>query len=361
MPQAASGETPEICVLKGTQMSVLVIGVDVSQETLDMAVAAPGKAPRFIDTYSNDAAGFAQLAAAARQESERCHASEVHLVMEPTGGYEQPMARYALEQGWRVSLPNPRQVRDWAKGDGRRAKTDRQDALLLAAYGVAKNPPQWLPLPEAAGELEALLERRDDLNKMLQQELNRQHALQARGIKKGAVTDSVERSIARLQESLAEIEAAIDEHIDQNPDLKQQAKRLRTVPGIGAKNVLPILVLMQRWDTLTGGKGESKGLVAYVGLDPVPYSSGRTVRKRSLISRAGDPNMRRRLFMGAFGGIRGQNPLRAFYQGMVARGKAKRLALVAAARKILTWAWAVFRSATNFDQERAKAKSPAPA
>ncbi len=340
-------------------MSVLTVGVDVSQETLDVAVAMPDQAPRFAGTYANDTAGFAQLAAAIRQESEQGRAPEVHLVMEPTGGYEQPLAHYALEQGWRVSLPNPRKVRDWAKSEGRRAKTDRQDALLLAAYGVAKNPPKWLPLPEAAAELEALLERQDDLNKMLQQELNRQHALQARAIKQGPVTRNVERSIARLHESLAEIEAAIDEHMDQHPDLKQQAKRLRTVPGIGAKNVLPILVLMHRWGTLTDYEGDNKGLVAYVGLDPVPFSSGRTVCRRSLISRQGDPSMRRRLFMGAFGGVRGRNALRAFYQGMVARGKAKRLALVAAARKILTWAWAVFRSATDFDPKLAQSKKTA--
>ncbi len=337
-------------------MSVLTVGVDVSQDTLDVAVAVPGEASRFVGTYSNASTGLAQLATAIRQEGERRHTSEIHLVAEPTGGYEQPLARYALAQGWQVSLPNPRKIRDWAKSEGRRAKTDRQDALLLADYGVHKNPPRWLPLPENADELAALLERRDDLNKMLQQELNRQHALKARGIKEGAVTRNVERSIARLQESLVEIEAAIDEHLDNHPDLKQQAKRLRTVPGIGAKNVLPILVLMHRWGALTEHEGDSKGLVAYVGLDPVPFSSGRTVRKRSLISRQGDPNMRRQLFMGAFGGVRGQNALRAFYQGMVARGKAKRLALVAAARKLLTWAWAVFRNATDFAPELARAK-----
>ncbi len=340
-------------------MSVLTVGVDVSQDTLDAAIAMPGEGPCFAGSHANNAAGLVELAAVVGKEAEQRHTAQIHLVMEPTGGYEQPLAHYALEQGWLVSLPNPRKVRDWAKSEGRRAKTDRQDALLLAAYGVAKNPPKWLPLPEAAAELEALVERQDDLNKMLQQERNRQHALQARGVKQGPVTRNVERSIARLQESLAEIEAAIDEHMDQHPDLKQQAKRLRTVPGIGAKNVLPILVLMHRWGTLTDYEGDSKGLVAYVGLDPVPFSSGRTVYRRSLISRQGDPSMRRRLFMGAFGGVRGQNALRAFYQGLVARGKAKRLALVAAARKILTWAWAVFRKATDFEPELARTKKTA--
>jgi transposase len=63
----------------------------------------------------------------------------------------------------------------------------------------------------------------------------------------------------------------------------------------------------------------------------------------------GDKVVRRKLFMGALGGVRGQNPLRAFYQRLVGRGKKKKLALVAAARKLLIWAWKVFQTQTDFD------------
>ena len=100
---------------------------------------------------------------------------------------------------------------------------------------------------------------------------------------------------------------------------------------------------------LTNGQGSAKGLTAYVGLDPQPYESGTSVRKPATISRMGDTTLRRKLYMGALGGIRGQNPLRAFYQRLVGRGKKKRLALVAAARKLLVWAWKVFQTETDFD------------
>jgi transposase len=59
--------------------------------------------------------------------------------------------------------------------------------------------------------------------------------------------------------------------------------------------------------------------------------------------------VRRLLYMGALGASRGNIPLRSFYQRLIGRGKAKKLALVAAARKLLTWAWAVFHSGTPFD------------
>ena len=115
------------------------------------------------------------------------------------------------------------------------------------------------------------------------------------------------------------------------------------MPGLGAKTGLHLVVLLHRWHTLTAGQGRDKGLVAYVGLDPQPHESGTSVHGRAAISRQGERGLRRRLFMAALGGTRHDNALRRFYRRLVERGKAKKLALVAAARKLLTWAWAVFR------------------
>ena len=93
-------------------------------------------------------------------------------------------------------------------------------------------------------------------------------------------------------------------------------------------------------------------MVAFVGLDPQPYESGRSVHKRATISKMGDRSVRHYMYMGALGGVRGKNALRSFYHRLVSRGKAKRLALVAAAHKILIWAWAVFSQDVDFDPSR---------
>ncbi len=337
-------------------MAPLAIGIDVSQHTLDVAVCLPQEPTVVLGTFPNDPSGFEKLNKVLLKTA-RCHrATDIHLVMEPTGGYEQPLALFAYRQGWVISLPNPRQVRDWARGSGIRAKTDRVDACILAQYAAAQKPPPWKPLPEEVAQLEALLERREDLTAMLRQERNRRHALQARDTYRGVVAQSLEDSITRLEQEVAAIDRAIQEHLAAHPHLKECAKRLQTVPGIGKRNVLFIMVLLYRWSTLTDNQGSSKGLTAYVGLDPLPYESGRSVRKRRCISRQGNSRVRHKLFMGALGGVRGHNPLQVFYRRLVGRGKAKKLALVAAARKILVWAWAVFRDNTTFDPQRATAR-----
>ncbi len=337
-------------------MTLLAVGVDVSQHTLDVALCSSEGQVTALGSFTNDPAGFEELEAALTKAKRRHQAEGIHLVMEPTGGYEQPLAFFAFRRGWVVSLPNPRQVRYWARGVGIRAKTDRVDAEMLARYAVAQTPPAWKPLPDEVAQLEALLSRQEDLRAMLRQERNRRHALKARGVYQEAVAQSIEGSIARLEQDVSQIERAIRRHLDDHPHLKRRVKQLLTVPGVGRQTVLFLLVLLYRWGTLTQNQGSNKGLTAYVGLDPLPYESGRSVRKRRSISRQGNRLIRRKLFMAAFGGVRGDSPLRAFYERLVGRGKSKKLVLVAAARKILMWAWAVFRDNTVFDPQRAVAR-----
>jgi transposase len=323
------------------------VGIDIAKRTFAAALWRGGRG-QGLGGFANTPEGFAALRARLAALLPAEELAGVALVLEPTGGYELALAYWAHAQGWRVSLPNPRQVRDWANGLGRRAKTDAQDAPTLARYGAERLPHAWQPLPAEVAELESLLRRKEDLEGMLQQERNRQGALAGRPGVAGAVPGSVDRVIRALEEELRALDEAIKAHQRQHASICAAAERLRSVPGIGAKTVLHPVVLLHRWQALTGGQGRDKGLVAYVGLDPRPRESGTSVRGRAAISRLGERGLRRRLFMAALGGTRHDNPLRRFYRRLVGRGKAKKLALVAAARKLLTWAWAVFRRQQPF-------------
>lgn len=325
------------------------LGVDVGKSTL-VAARWQDRAGTVLGSFPNALEGFTALAAALPP------GQPVQLIIEPTGGYELALAAWAAEQGWRVCRPNPRQVRDWAKGRGRRAKTDRQDALLLAQYGADCQPPAWTALPSEVSELESLLRRRDDLEGLLRQERNRLQQLSGRPGVAQAVPPSLKKVIEALEEALAEVEAAIAAHQRQHPSLATAVQRVQSVPGVGKRNSLWLVVVLYRWSTLTDGKGDAKGLTAFLGLDPTPHESGTSVRGPTPISRMGMASVRRLLFLGALGGVRGKNPLREFYQRLVGRGKPKVVALVAAARKILCWAWAVFQHKTTFDPAKATPK-----
>lgn len=337
-------------------MTTVAVGIDIAKATFVAARAGP-EGLAVWGEFANNPSGFDQLQARVRAElTDR--PAEVLVVLEPTGGYELALAGFATEQGWQVSRPNAKRVQDWAKSQGRRAKTDALDAGTLARYGVAQPRARWQPLPRAYAELESLLRRQDDLEKMLREERNRQAAWALKPDQAPAVAASLAAVLTALEQAQLEIQQALKAHLKAQPALQAKARRLQTVPGIGAKTVLPMLVLLARWETLTDGQGQAKGLVAYTGLDPQTHTSGTSVYKPATISRMGNRQMRRRLYMAAFGGVRGRSPLHDFYERLVGRGKAKKLAVTAAARKILVWAWAVYRTDTDFERERHAKPAP---
>jgi transposase len=338
-------------------MKRLYVGGDVAKATIEAAVWGSGdRSGKVVGQLANDLTGYQWLAVAVEGLRQSNGAEGVQLVVEPTGGYELGLVAFAQEQGWLVSLPNPKVVRDYGKSIGQRAKTDRQDALLLARYGAERQPGVQSTLSAAAEELERLLQRQQELEKLLRAERNRLSNLKQRPRPIPAVIDSLQRVIDKLEEELTAMEQAIQQLLNQQSQLKEQAQRLLTVPGVGRKTVLPLLVFLHRWDCRTNGQGTSKGLTAYAGLDARPFQSGSSVWQRPTISKMGDGAIRAALYMAALGGVRGHNVLRPFYQALVGRGKAKPLAPVAASRKILTWSWAVFKQEVIFDPARASAQ-----
>lgn len=330
-------------------MNTLYVGVDISKNYLDVALCLE-QAPFSLGKYANAKTGLAQLTEDVAKANQKHKCDLIHLVVEPTGGYQLPLVASAFEQGWQVSLPNPKQVRDWAKGQGVRAKNDALDSRVLAEFGAKQKPKPENQLPEAVAALDSLLRRQEDLQKMLRDERNRLHALDYKARASAAARESVKRLIEMLEKELAEVEAAIQDLLDQHPDLQEEVRLLQTVSGVGRKTVLPLLVFLHRWQARTAGQGTAKGIVAFAGLDPQENGSGDSVWHPPTISKMGCKYTRHKLYMAAKGGVRAQSgPLRQFYDRLRGRNKPYRLTLVAAARKILVWAFAIFTRRVPFD------------
>ena len=314
---------------------VIYVGIDMSKDRFDAACCLERKATQ-LGRYDNVAQGFQKLAHAVPLKPAMAETPSIHLIVEPTGGYEQQLVAFAFEQGWRISLPNPKQVRDWARGMGVRAKNDPLDSRTLAEFGAMSNPMPENCLAAGVGELDTLLRRREDLEQMLQNERNRRHALDYKPHASPAAKESLDRMIEMLKKELEQVEEAIQRLLDQHTELQSDTRLLLTVCGIGPKTVLPILVFLYRWQARTAGRGSAKGLVAFAGLDPQEHRSGDSVFKRPTISKMGCGFTRRRLYLAAKGGVRARSgPLRHFYDRLRGRGKAYTLALIASARKIL--------------------------
>jgi len=330
----------------------LMVGVDMAKAEFAAGCVWHGQYT-YHGKHKNQAQACTAFLAAMEKLQQETGAEAIHLIIEPTGGYEAELVSQAYQRQWRVTLVNPLTVRHWQQGRGKRGKADRLDTQMLTLFGADQNPPAQRPTDEAAAQLDSLLRRKDDLQKLLQSENNRLEQATRQPKTPTAVRESIQRTIEALDQALTAIEAAIRQLFVDHASLARQLKQLLSVPAIGQKSAPYLLALFHRFAAKTNDTGTAKQLVAFVGLDPQPYESGSSLHHRPTISKQGDAPMRSRLFLCALGGVRGNNRLKEIYTSLVARGKAKKLALVACARKALVWAWAVFTQDTTFDSSLA--------
>ncbi|QTD45608.1 IS110 family transposase [Ottowia testudinis] len=309
------------------------IGIDVAKAKLDVCVLFEQRSRTKV--VPNSPAGFAQLLAWLQQHWPTQPLSGFHAILEGTGAYHEAAACALFDAGIRVSIVNPAQVRDFARGLGIRTKTDGVDSAVLARYGLLVQPAAWTPPP--ARVLQALLSRREAIAQDLRRERNRLEKQQA-GQPVALVQSSLEDSIAFLQQQLKDIERQIDRHIDSHPDLKGDEQLLQSIPAVGEKVSTQMLSLLRSrsFDT-------AEQLAAYLGLVPVERQSGSSLLGRARLSKAGPAKLRATLYMAAVVGTRYNPHVKALYERLLANGKPKMAALGAAMRKLVHLCFGVWK------------------
>lgn len=288
------------------------VGIDVSKAQLDVAVRPEG---RF--SVVHDEHGVAELLT-------QFHALRPTLiVLEATGGMELPLTSALALAGLPVVVINPRQVRDFAKATGQLAKTDAIDAQVLAHFAEVIRP-EPRPLPdEQTQALAALVARRQQLIEMLTAEKNRLASART------SVRKNLRAHIAWLERALRQADTDLADAIRQSPVWREKDELLRSVPGIGPVLTSTLLANLPELGTLT-----HKQIAALVGVAPLNRDSGRLRGRRTVWG--GRAHVRTALYMGAIVAARFNPVIRAFYQRLCAAGKAKKVALVACMRKLLT-------------------------
>jgi transposase len=293
------------------------IGFDVSKETLDIAVHESGA--HWVCPHKP--AAFPALIEQLQQLNPE------RVIVEASGGYERVLATRLAAAGLPVVVVNPAQVRHFARATGKLAKTDRIDAFLLARFGAVIKPP-IRPLKSAETQaLEHVLARRDQLVEMLCTESVRLKQAQ-RQEWPAAVIKDLREHIAELKKRLAQSEDGLARLLESSPVWRVNEELLRSVPGVGPTTARVLLAHLPEL-----GQGDVKQLAGLCGLAPHARESGHWTGKRSL--QGGRTRVRTALYMAALVACRHNPRFRDFYQHLLAAGKAKKVALMACARKLL--------------------------
>jgi transposase len=314
----------------------MFLGIDVSKQSLDVALLGAHPKPQH-KVFTNDAVGHARLLSWLEQHP----ASTIHACLEATGTWAQGVALALHEAGHMVSLVNPAQIHAFARTGLKRTKTDKADALLIARFCQMHQPPAWTPLSPRVQQLQGLVRRLEHLEEMLTIENNR---LGAGGVA-GLVRESLEEHITYLTQQIEKTRRQIKDHSDQNPDLKQQANLLESIPGIGATTAA---LLMAELGEITHFQS-ARQVAAFAGLVPRIRESGTSVRGRSRLSKIGSSRLRKALYFPAITALRFNPPIKAFGLRLSAQGKSKMLILGAAMRKLLHLVYGVLKSHQPFN------------
>lgn len=319
------------------------VGIDVAAASLAVVVGRAGAPPAAALALANTAAGWRELEAALRAQG--AAPATTLLVMEATGAYWQGLATALHAAGWAVSVVSPGSARHYARARLRRAKTDAVDAAVLARYGRDLRPAPWAPAPPDVQALQLLIRQRDDLVALRTETRNRQHALAQLPAVPDEARAPLDAVLAVLAEQVAALDAAIRRRAAAAASVADDIARLQTIVGVG---LLTAAIVAVETRPLRAGAAPAQ-VVAYAGLDPAPHQSGTSVRGAGHISKTGNARLRQALYMAAVSAVRFNPVLRAFYERLVARGKPKKVALVAAARKLLVLMVALLTRHRDFD------------
>jgi transposase len=269
----------------------------------------------------------------------------VLVVMEATGTYWMRLAQNLSEAGFAVSIINPAQAHDFAKALLKRSKTDAIDAQTLAELGARLQPEPWSPPPQVYTELAQRLVHRDGLLTARTQFRNQLHALIQQPLVIESVRTRLENLVATLDEEIATVEQEIASAIEQDEIWAAAAARLATIKGLGTLTIAWMLTTTLNF-TLTVTPDAAAN---YAGLAPQLRQSGSSVRGRPRVGHGGNAHLRRAVYMASLSAIQHNPVIKAFYSRLRAAGKPRKVALCAAARKLLRIAWAVATKDQDFD------------
>ena len=314
----------------------ICVGVDVAKPHLDVHRLDTGADFR----VANDPGGHAELLG-------RLPAPGTCLVaMEATGPYHQALADALLAAGHRVAVVSPGQARDFARALRRRAKTDRLDARNIAEFARATRPRELTPTPSKQDEFADLVLRRGQLVEDRAREKTRREAASP------AIRTRIDASIERLDAEIMLIEREIRRRIDDDPDLRDRAERLTSVPGIG-----PVVAAGLLSDLPELGRVSHGRIASLVGVAPFNRDSG-AMRGRRAIG-GGRAGVRRFLWMAAISARRHNHAIRSFAERLTAAGKSFKVVTIACLRKLLTMLNAIVRDGRSFEPRAAASQAAA--
>lgn len=314
-----------------SQTNEIILGIDVAKNKLDIYIRPLGE-HRIIENKRKSIHKFLSEI--------KAHYLIKIVVFEATGGHELLCAESCQSLGLSFHIAHPNQVYHFAKAQKLLAKTDKIDAKTLALFGE-----EPLAKPTELNEksermLQELDRRRQQLLEILTTE-----KLRLSGPKvKGDVQRSLARIINQIEREIELIENKIKALIAQDEAQKKKLEQLKSFKSIGEKTAISLIAGLPEL-----GKIHRRQIASLCGIAPVNHDSGNKVGYRGISG--GRFYVRKSLYMATLSAIRWNPVLAPFYARLIAKGKKKKVAMVAVMRKMIVILNAMLRDNSQWQMQ----------
>jgi transposase len=318
------------------------VGIDVSYKTFDARFGTINTQQQITlspsKSFKNSLAGFKLFL---RWLKKYILSDDIPLVfvMEATGVYYEQLAHFLFQHKYQVAVILPNKIRNYAKSLESKSKTDPLDAAVITRFGLERLLTLWNPPSENMKTLRDLCREYHCLKANCTQIKNQLHALKSSFKphresfkRKTLLLKFLQRQIVLIQKELRAL-------VKTEPDLAQRLKNIKTAKGLGDMTILTVLSETRCFELVSN----QKQLTSYAGLDIVFNDSG-LKKGRTSISKKGNTFIRKALFMPALSACRANPQMKQLYQRLVSKGKNKKLAIIAVARKLLLLIYTLWKS-----------------
>jgi len=273
-------------------------------------------------------------------------------VMEATGVYHVQLADFLFKKGILVSVVNPLVIKRFMQMNLRRIKTDKADAEMICKYAQQNKILPYKPEAVYVKECKIISENINLLLKSRTMFKNRLHAMGYKANRHRTVLISpLKATIRDLSKQIKKLEDELKRLIQESePDLYS---RLQTIPGIGKSTAIHLIVMSDGFRKFEN----AKQFTCFIGLSPVENRSGTSIRGKRSISKQGNGKLRNLLFLCSFNACKYNKSCKELYERLTAKGKSKKLALIAVANKLLKQSFAIAKSGLVYDRDYVSTKS----
>lgn len=309
-------------------------GIDISKSFFDVAIGE-GSSYRYYK-FSNDQTGFKALL--------KVLPVNPHVVMEASGPYYLRLACFLTSHHIAVSVINPLVIRRFCQMRMSRTKTDKKDAMMIAQYGNSEKPALWKMPGQHVITLQQLETILSNLMKERTALMNQLESFTHSGMLERPLKKLLVKELGHKEVLIAQINKAMDELAGRH--YTQLLGRLTSIPGLGKKTAMALAIVSGGFERFN----DHRKLSSYIGICPRLFESGTSVKGKARICKMGMSRIRALLYVCAWSAKRCNKACKELYDRLVAKGKAKKQALIAVANKLLKQAFAIATQKTIYNE-----------